>query len=246
MSHLSRWHDDQSRPTAREAGRDLLVRALAPMTAWFLVVLALGWALTDGPLDGLGRREESLNRWLADRRDGVLDAVTFVFSWAGATASIVGVCLVVVGALWWRTRQWWFAVVPLVAISLQALAFFFTTLLIDRERPDVEKLDDSPPTSSFPSGHTGAATGLWFTLAVLALRIERPALRRVLVTLFLLVPFLVAGARLYRGMHHLSDVTVAVLDGTLAAFLAWGWLRREPSGTGEERPSDRVRPQTLA
>ena len=236
MSFSSRWHDDPARPAPREAARDLAVRALAPMTGWFVVVLAIGWALTHGPLEGLGRSEESINRALEERRDGFFDAVTFVFSWAGATASIVGIGLVVVGVIWWRTRQWWFAVVPLIAISLQGLVFFFTTLLIDRERPDVDKMDDSPPTSSYPSGHTGAATGLWFTLALLALRIRQPALRAVVVTLCLLVPFLVASARLYRGMHHLSDVTVALVDGTLAAVLAWGWLRRAPAAA----------PQTLA
>ena len=95
---------------------------------------------------------------------------------------------------------------PLIAISLQAMVFFFTTLLIDRERPDVEKLDDSPPTSSFPSGHTGAATGLYFTLALMALRIRNPALRRVVVGVCVAIPLLVASARLYRGMHHVSDV----------------------------------------
>ena len=86
--------------------------------------------------------------------------------------------------------------VPLIAISLQALVFFFTTLLIDRERPDVEQLDDSPPTSSFPSGHTGAATGLYFTLGLMALRITNPVLRSVVVSVCLAIPFLVAAAGL--------------------------------------------------
>ena len=30
MSMLTRWQDDTSRPTAKEAGRDLAVRVLAP------------------------------------------------------------------------------------------------------------------------------------------------------------------------------------------------------------------------
>ena len=143
-------------------------------------------------------------------------------------------CLVVVVLVWWRTKQWWYAVVPLIAISLQAMVFFFTTLLIDRERPDVEKLDDSPPTSSFPSGHTGAATGLYFTLALMALRITNPVLRGVVVSVCLAIPFLVATARLYRGMHHVSDVVVAIVNGAVAALLAWCWLRRSPRGSDAE------------
>jgi undecaprenyl-diphosphatase len=244
MAFLTRWHDDQSRPTPKEAARDLAVRVLVPLVVWWLLVLAIGRALTDGPLKNLGVSEERLNKSMESSRTSVLDNVTLFFSWTGATVSIVGLCLVVVALVWWRTKQWWYAVVPLIAISAQALVFFFTTLLIDRERPDVEKLDDSPPTSSFPSGHTGAATGLYFTLALMALRIRQPALRAVVVTVCLFVPFLVGTARLYRGMHHLSDVCVAMVNGLLACLLAWNWLRRVPAGddsTEIERPMDQTR-----
>ena len=202
--------------------------ALAPVVVWWLAVLAMGW---------LAHRRSAQGRWASPRRASTQslessrtafwDAVTLVFSWVGATVSIIGVCLVVVVLVWRRTKQWWYAVVPLIAISLQAMVFFFTTLLIDRERPDVEKLDDSPPTSSFPSGHTGAATGLYFTLALMALRITNPVLRRVVVSVCLAIPFLVASARLYRGMHHVSDLVVAIVNGSVAALLAWCWLRRD-------------------
>jgi undecaprenyl-diphosphatase len=229
MAFLTRWQDDRSRPSAREAARDLAVRALAPMALWGLAVIAIGWSLSRGPLRHLGTSEERLNRTLAARRTSPLNDVTLFFSWTGATVSIVGVCLVAVAVIWWRTRLWWFAVVPLIAIALQGLVFFFTTLLIDRQRPHVVKLDHSPPTSSYPSGHTGAATGLYVTLALLALRIQRPVLRAVTVALCLVVPLMVASARLYRGMHHLSDVSVAIVDGAIAALLAWGWLRRSPA-----------------
>ncbi|WP_243061006.1 phosphatase PAP2 family protein [Nocardioides sp. SR21] len=232
MTMLTRWHDDQSRPELKEAGRDLAVRVALPLVGWWLIVVAIGWTLADGPLKEYGIREERLNRWLESSRTSLFDNITLVFSWAGATVSIIGLCLVVVAVVWWRTKQWWYAVVPLIAISAQALVFFFTTLLIDRERPDVEKLDDSPPTSSFPSGHTGAATGLYFTLGLMALRIQHRGLRAVVVTVCILMPFAVASARLYRGMHHLSDVIVAIVNGLVACLLAWNWLRRDPAADG--------------
>jgi len=235
MAFLTRWQEDTSRPTAKEAGRDVVVRALAPLVVWWLAVVAMGWLLTDGPLTDLGTSEESVNKSLASSRTAFWDAVTLFFSWTGATVRIIGVCLVVVVLVWWRTKQWWYAVVPLIAISLQAMVFFFTTLLIDRQRPDVEKLDDSPPTSSYPSGHAGAATGLYFTLALMALQITNPALRRVVVTVCLAVPFLVATARLYRGMHHVSDVVVAIANGTVATLLAWYWLRRDAAADAEDQ-----------
>lgn len=226
MALLTRTDDETSPPTAREAGRDLAVRALLPTAGWWLVVLAFGWALTKGPLSSLGRHEERVNKWFLHHRTPLFNDITLFFSWTGATVSIIAVCLVVVAGLWWHTRRWWFAIIPLIAISLQALVFFFATLLIDRERPGVPKMDDSPPTSSYPSGHTGAATALYFTLALLALRIRQPVLRFVATAVCILVPFCVATARLYRGMHHVSDVTVAMLNGIVAVWLAWHWLRR--------------------
>jgi membrane-associated phospholipid phosphatase len=234
MAFLTRWQEDTTRPTGREAGRDLVVRALAPVLLWWLAVVGMGWLITDGPLNDLSTSEESVNTSLESSRTSLWDAVTLFFSWTGATVSIIGVCLVMVALVWWRTRQWWFAAVPLIAISLQAMVFFFTTLLIDRERPAVEKLDESPPTSSFPSGHTGAATGLYFTLALLALRIPNPALRRAVVGVCLAIPLLVATARLYRGMHRVSDVVVAIVNGSIAALLAWCWLRRSDARSEAE------------
>jgi undecaprenyl-diphosphatase len=34
-------------------------------------------------------------------------------------------------------------------------------------------------------------------------------------------------------MHHVSDVVVAIVNGLLAALLAWVWLRRTPD---EDQP----------
>jgi len=235
MTFLTRWHDDTTRPTAKEAGRDLAVRAVVPVVVWWLAVVATGWLITDGPLNDVSTSEDRVSKSLESSRTSLLDAVTLFFSWTGATVSIIGVCLVVVAVVWRRTKQWWFAVVPLIAISLQAAVFFFATLLIDRERPDVEQLDDSPPTSSFPSGHTGAATGLYLTLAMMAFRIPNPALRRLVVAVCVAIPLLVATARLYRGMHHLSDLVVALVNGTVAALLAWHWLRREEPADTDAR-----------
>jgi undecaprenyl-diphosphatase len=39
-------------------------------------------------------------------------------------------------------------------------------------------------------------------------------------------------------MHHLSDLVVAMVNGTVAALLAWGWLRRSDDPS-EDRSQDR-------
>jgi len=40
------------------------------------------------------------------------------------------------------------------------------------------------------------------------------------------IPFLVAYARVYRGMHHLLDVVVGMINGVCCTLLAWNYLRR--------------------
>lgn len=105
--------------TAKEVGRDLVVRALAPLVVWWLAVVGMGWLLADGLPTDLGVSEGSVNKSLESPRTTIWDAVTLFFSWTGATVSIIGVCLVVVVLIWRRTKLWWFAVVPLMAISPQ-------------------------------------------------------------------------------------------------------------------------------
>ena len=230
MASVARYAQDTSRPTVRSATRDVVVRAALPAVLLWAAIVGFGLLLT-GPLTGLSRREEGVNRSLAAGRTSTLNAVTLVWSHAGNTEYVIAICVVVVGLVWWRTRQWWYAVVPALAISLQASVFVLATLVVARPRPEVSHLDVSPPTSSYPSGHVGASTALWFTLALMALRIPTRALRVAVAVLCGIVPFLVAYARLYRGMHHLSDVLVGGLNGVVCLVLAWNYLRRGDAGT---------------
>ena len=154
------------------------------------------------------------------------DPISWVFSRFGNTEVVIGVCLIAVAIIWWRTREWRWSVVPLIAISLQATIFLFLTLVVGRQRPPAIPMDASPPTSSYPSGHTGAATALYFSLLMMAsASIERPWLRRLLMTACAVIPFLVGIARLYRGAHHISDVAVGMVNGVVCAVLAYQWYR---------------------
>ena len=229
MAMLTRWSEDTTRPSAGEAVKALLTRAVAPTVVVFAVIVGIG-LLIGGPLEGMVNEESRINRALAAERDTTWNSVTMLMSHIGNTEYVIGLCLIVVAVVWWRTKEWWYAVVPLVAISLQASAFVAATALVGRSRPPVSKLDPAPPTSSFPSGHVGAATALYLTFALMAERIEHVWLRRVVQVVCVLVPFAVAYARLYRGMHHVTDVTVGFLNGLVCCLLAWHWLPRRARG----------------
>ena len=226
--HLGR----RTGPDPRTAVRGLLLGALAPGIVLWLAIAGFGLLLT-APFKGWDRSESALNRSLQDTRTRTWDSVTALWSHVGNTEIIIGVCVVAVAVVWWRTRRWWFAVIPAIAISLQATIFVTASAAIGRPRPDVPHLDPAPPTSSYPSGHIGASVALYISLAIMATSIERTWLRRAVIGVCSVVPFLVAYARLYRGMHHLSDVIVGAINGLACAGLAAGCLVHRRRDTTE-------------
>jgi len=197
-------------------------RVVVPVVLLLGVMIGLGLLVTkvwqhDWPFTA----EDGVNRELAGDRTGFFDGVTWFFSAVGSTPVIIGVTALTALILRFRLGRWREPIFLCVAVAAQAVVFFFTTLAIDRSRPDVPKMDESPPTSSFPSGHTSASVALYAGMAlVLALLVRRAWLKRVC-WLLLLVPVAVAASRMYRGMHHPSDVTASFLNGLLCVAIAF-------------------------
>ena len=176
---------------------------LAPAIVLFAAIVGFGFLII-GPLGGLPG-EDQLSQSVAGGRTALWNSITMVWSHIGNTEIIIGVCVIAVALIWWRTKQWWYAVVPAIAIAAQASVFVAATTITDRQRPTVQHLDPAPPTSSYPSGHMGASTALYLTFALMAQRIERPWLRRLVTRRSAPSSRCSSGyARLYRGMHHLA------------------------------------------
>jgi len=101
--------------------------------------------------------------------------------------------------------------IPTPALLIEVGAFLAATFAINRPRPAVPQLDVAPPTSSYPSGHTAAALVLYVGIAIIVWTLtDNRALRVLFWTLAVLVPLFVALSRLYRGMHHATDVIASV------------------------------------
>ncbi len=232
MAFLNRYDEDRSRPAFLPALKDAFLRAALPSVGVFALILGVGFLLM-GPLHSFAKSENAVNVWFEERRTSTMNSVSHLMSIIGNTEYVILMAVLVFGIVWWRTKEWWFAVIPLIAISLQATWFVIAAYLVGRERPEVEKLDPAPPTSSYPSGHVGASTALYVSFALMATRISHPVVRRVVVVLCLLAPALVTFARLYRGMHHVTDVTFGIVNGVACAFLAYNYLRRDGSHAGE-------------
>jgi membrane-associated phospholipid phosphatase len=188
------------------------------------VVVGIGLLIT-GPLKAIDLAEDGVTVAFNRNRTPFWDPVSWVCARVGNTESVIAVCLVAVLVLLWKSRDWRWSVVPLIAISLQAAIFLPATLVVERQRPPAIPMDSSPPTSSYPSGHTGASTALYVSFLLMAQSIERPWLRRLVTGACAVIPLLVGVARLYRGAHHISDVLAGMLNGLVCALLAYQWWR---------------------
>lgn len=164
--------------------------------------------------------EGGVSRWFVEQRTAAWDDATHVGSYLSETVTCIAllvVAVVVLRAWLGRWREPW---AVFAAIVGELLVFLVVTALVQRDRPDVPRLDAAPPTSSFPSGHTAAAVALYGCIAVIVFReMRNRTLAGLVIGVCCVVPAVVAFSRVYRGMHHVSDVVFGALGGGLWLLL---------------------------
>lgn len=215
----------------RSLGQELgtaLRRLALPVVLIGGVVVLLGLLFTR-VLDNsdVADADSWVDRELAQSRTPTGNDLTHYGSLLGETPTIIG--LTALAAVIFRAvfHRWRESVLLVLCVSGQALIFMITQMLIDRQRPSVPRLDDSPPTSSFPSGHTSAAVALYLGLALLLSTMVRRTWAKWLCWGLVLLPVSVAVARMYRGMHHPTDVVGSFVNGvTCVTIMARGILDR--------------------
>jgi undecaprenyl-diphosphatase len=200
----------------REAARVLVLGYVGLVVA----MLAIGLVLTHVLDHSVGAWDTDVNRWFARRRsDGwtwVTSAVTFMLD----TGPVIGVALVTVLLFSWR-RRISEALVIGVGLVLEITVFLSVTFVVARPRPAVPRLSSTPMTSSFPSGHTAAAVVLYGGIAVGISCCTRARLLRVGAWCFAVTVVLgVALSRVYRGMHHPTDVAAGAVFGAACLWIA--------------------------
>ncbi|NUT48560.1 MAG: phosphatase PAP2 family protein [Saccharothrix sp.] len=202
-----------------EAGR-FLRRIALPWVAATLALIGLGLLVTH-VLDGVWpvSVEDDLVRTLAEHRTDTWDDVSDALSIASGTPAVVGGTLIAAALAWAAYRSWRAPLFLAATVAAQMAVYAVTRVFVDRDRPDVDRLDDVSADGSYFSGHTGAALALYGGIAVLL----SPWLTgrvRVWVwrVLCLLVPLAVGLSRVYRGDNHPSDVIAAFVSA--AAVLA--------------------------
>ncbi len=236
---------------AQAVGAENPIRVfLAAVLSGYAIIVALtvglGLLLTKVLLNisALAAFDERVSDWLERERTPMLVDL----SWVGSTLAgglvipaLVGVLLLV----FLLSRHWRLAAFTLFVICIESGAYRATTLVVHRDRPDVDRLESLPVDASYPSGHTAASVALLGgLLLVLASRIESLALRIALWSLAAAIPAFVIWSRLLRGMHHATDVTFGVLMG-IAALVVAVFAARAAGAAAERRdraehPSERA------
>jgi len=227
------------RPDAEFAWRRAAIVVLLGYVAMFTVVVAIGLLLTHA-LDGtVGRWDDSTNVWLAQHRTGPLNRLTEITTWFVNTLPAIGLATIVAAtcALW---RRWRGAALIALALSLELFVFLAVNVVVGRPRPDVVRLSSTPSTSSYPSGHTAAATVIFVGLAIIVWTSTRNFWARAMtIVAAVAFPALVGFARVYRGMHHLTDVFVGAVMGAACLVVALLAIRAPaPEASQGEREDD--------
>jgi membrane-associated phospholipid phosphatase len=169
---------------------------------------------------GVGLAERSYNDWLEDHRAPFREDV----SWVGSTLSggVVIPLVVAITCISLAFKRWWrLAAFFLTSILIEVSAYRAIVSLVPRERPEVDRLENLPILHSFPSGHVAASVAVYGSLAlVLAAHVRHSRWRYAAYAFGVAMPLLVAGSRMYRGMHNPTDALAGVLMGCLAVAIA--------------------------
>jgi undecaprenyl-diphosphatase len=157
--------------------------------------------------------DKSISEWFVKQRTPGLNSASFVGSMLSDTVVKIVVTAVVALVMLIVWKRWLEPSVVVFSLILEALTFITVTTLVKRPRPDVPHLDTSPVGTSYPSGHTAAAVAYSAIVVIVFWHTRKRWIRALSVAVAVILPVCVGLARMYRGMHFLTDVVFGALLG---------------------------------
>jgi undecaprenyl-diphosphatase len=157
----------------------------------------------------------------------VLLGVTNLHSTIGITIMTLIICVILwrMGSRYWIIKLW-------LTIYGGMLLNRWLKEVFHRARPHFDDPLLSLTTYSFPSGHTMTATVFYGALCIFLISKVRDLQRRIVIVLAALVLISLVGfSRIYLGVHYLTDVVGAMIEGIAwltISFTAFEMIRLRP------------------
>ena len=227
----ARVYQSVSSQSLRSIARDV-AWLLVPAACLVAVMVGLGYLVTEVlPSTAIGKWDAEVPRRLVEYRQQEGVSESKLITSLSETPTIVALTALAAAVFRWKFGRWRESLVVIYAVVGETGIFMATTLLIDRPRPNVPKLDAAPPTSSFPSGHTAAAVCFYGAIAAIIIWHTRHRwIKVVAVVVSAAVPLTIGGSRVYRGMHYPTDVLVGGLLGAIWLTVVLVYVRTHDAG----------------
>lgn len=223
-----------------------LFAGLAVLVLVSILLALLTTELLVGEL-GLGGEDQDVVETIVDERTPFLTDVSAVGSTVGGAPVLpILVGLVALAAAF--MRKWLIAGFAVFVLAVESATYRVTTIVVPRERPDVNRLEDLEADASYPSGHVAASLAVYAGLMILLTsRFPSRGTKLAAWVVAILVPLFVGLSRMYRGMHHPLDEAGGLIVGAgavivlLFACRAADAARSLNDGTAERsRPRERA------
>jgi membrane-associated phospholipid phosphatase len=210
---------------ARMEGRHPAAVFGAAALAGFVVLAGLatllGLLVTDVLVHtgGIGRADESAVESIVRERTGFLTDASWVGSMVGG-APVLPILVGLIGIVCAIKRKWRIAAFAVFVLVVESATYRVASIIVPRDRPHVQRLENLPADASYPSGHTAAALAVYCGLVLLLTSaFPNRGWRVAAWAVALLLPVFVAFSRMYRGMHHPLDVGSGALIGIGAVLV---------------------------
>jgi membrane-associated phospholipid phosphatase len=152
---------------------------------------------------------------LSFRSEWLTEYLIIITHLGDRNAYIVFTLLLAVFFLVVRKHSWKFIIQTTLVLILATLSNIALKRIIERERPSLEQLV-YVNSLSYPSGHAMSAMAFYGFLIFLCLRYTmRHWLRRLIVSLLVLVILSIGISRVYLAVHYPSDVAAGFIGGLI-------------------------------